>query len=91
MTTSRTSDAKADLSPDEIGQQIEALRADIMKLAATVSGDVSDGIGKATDKIGQAGRDAQASATNAVLGHPLSAVAIAACIGLLLGLVARKG
>lgn len=91
MTTSQTSDAKAALSSDELSQQIEVLRADLMKLAATVSDDMSDDIGKAKDKIGQAGRDAQASATNAVLSHPLSAVAIAAGIGLLLGLVARKG
>jgi ElaB/YqjD/DUF883 family membrane-anchored ribosome-binding protein len=91
MTTSQSADVKATLSSDELSKQIEVLRADLMKLAEIVSGDVSDGIGKATDKIGRAGRDAQSSATNAVLGHPLSAVAIAAGFGLLLGLVARKG
>ncbi|RYH07245.1 YqjD family protein [Tropicimonas sp. IMCC6043] len=91
MSTTQSSNAKAVLSPDEISQQIEVLRADLMKLAATVSDEVSEGIGQARHRIGQTGRDAQSSATNAVLGHPLSAVAIAAGIGLLLGLVARKG
>jgi len=91
MTTSQGFNEKAALSPDDLSQQIEALRADLKKLAATVSDDVSDGIGKATDRIGQTGRDAKESATNAVLGHPLAAVGIAAGIGLLLGLIARKG
>lgn len=90
MTTPLTTNVKATLSPDDLGHQIEVLRADLMKLAATLSGDVSDGIGQATHKVGQTGRDAQAAATNAVLGHPLTAVAVAAGVGLLLGLVARK-
>ncbi|MCW3784641.1 glycine zipper domain-containing protein [Defluviimonas salinarum] len=90
MTTPLTANAKAALSPDDLGHQIEVLRADLVKLAATLSDDVSEGIGQATHKVGQTGRDAQASATNAVLGHPLTAVAIAAGVGLLLGLVARK-
>lgn len=91
MTTSLASDVKAALSPDDIGHQIEVLRAELMKLAATVSDDVSQGIGQATQKVGQTGRDAQASASNAVRGHPLTAVALAAGIGILLGLVTRKG
>lgn len=91
MPASLTSNAKAALSADDLGHQIEVLRADLVRLAAMVSDDVSEGIEQATHRIGQTGRDAQASATNAVLGHPLSAVAIAAGIGLLLGLVARKG
>lgn len=83
--------ASAAPSSDDLSEQIEALRADLMKLAATVTDDVSAGFGNAGRQIGQTGRDAQTTATNAVLGHPLTAVGIAAGIGLLLGLVARKG
>jgi ElaB/YqjD/DUF883 family membrane-anchored ribosome-binding protein len=91
MNAPLTSTTKAASSPDDISQQIEALRADLMKLAATVKDDVSEGIGKAGRQIGQTGRDARATATNAVLDHPLAAIGIAAGLGLLLGLVARKG
>lgn len=91
MNAPLTSNAKAAPSPDDISQQIETLRADLMKLAATVKDDVSEGIGKAGRQIGQTGRDARATATNAVLDHPLAAIGIAAGLGLLLGLVARKG
>ncbi len=91
MNAPLTSNTKAVPSPDDISQQIETLRADLMKLAATVKDDVSEGIGKAGRQIGQTGRDARATATNAVLDHPLAAIGIAAGLGLLLGLVARKG
>lgn len=90
MTAPPTS-TKTALSPDDLSQQIEALRADLMKLAATVTDDVSAGIGKAGQQIGQAGRDARTTATNAVVGHPLTAVGIAAGLGFLLGMFARKG
>jgi len=77
--------------PDDISEQIETLRADLMKLAATVTDDVSEGIGNAGRKIGETGRDARMAARNAVLDHPLAAIGIAAGLGLLLGLVVRKG
>ncbi|WP_372674899.1 YqjD family protein [Aquicoccus sp.] len=76
---------------DDLSHQIEALRADVSKLMATVSDDVSEGIGQAGRQISQTGRDARTTATNTVIQHPLAAVGIAAGIGLLLGLVARKG
>jgi ElaB/YqjD/DUF883 family membrane-anchored ribosome-binding protein len=79
------------LSVDDLGQQIEALRADLVKLAATITSDVTDGIGSAGRQIGRTGRDVRASATDTVLGHPLSAVGIAAALGLLLGLILRRG
>lgn len=77
-------------SSDDLSQQIEALRADLTKLATTLSGDVTEGIGEAKRQIGQTASDARATATNAVLDHPLTAVAIAACVGVLLGMIARK-
>lgn len=79
-------------TPDhDIGQQIEILRADLARLTSMMTEDMSDGIETVGRKIGQTGRDAQTTATNAVLGHPLTAIGIAAAIGLLLGLVTRKG
>ncbi|MCD9150107.1 glycine zipper domain-containing protein [Pseudophaeobacter flagellatus] len=67
------------------------LRDDLKKLVNTISGDVSDGIGQTGQQINQTGRDIHKSATNTVLEHPLAAVGIAAAVGLLLGLISRKG
>lgn len=91
MSTPVTSTTKAALSSDDLSQQIEALRADLIKLATTISDNMSEGVEKAGRQIGQSGRDARATATNAVLDHPLAAVGIAASIGLLFGMLARKG
>jgi len=90
MNASVTKTSRGASSPEDISQQIETLRADIMKLAATVTGDVSDGFEQAGRQIGQTGRDARARATKAVLDHPLAALGIAAGFGLMLGLIARK-
>jgi ElaB/YqjD/DUF883 family membrane-anchored ribosome-binding protein len=78
-------------SEHDIGQQIATLRADLAQLTATITDDMSQGLEVAGRRIGQTGREAQTTATNAVLGHPLTAIGIAAGIGLLLGLVTRKG
>jgi ElaB/YqjD/DUF883 family membrane-anchored ribosome-binding protein len=83
--------AKPTPGAEDLAAQIETLRADLMKLAATVKDDVSEGIGKAGRQLGQTGRDARATATAAVLDHPYAAVGIAAGLGLLLGLVVRRG
>lgn len=91
MSTPVTSTTKAALSSDDLSQQIEALRVDLIKLATTISDNMSEGVEKAGRQIGQSGRDARATATNAVLDHPLAAVGIAASIGLLFGMLARKG
>ncbi|KAA0920692.1 DUF883 family protein [Aquicoccus porphyridii] len=91
MSTSNAAARKDAPHTDDLSHQIETLRADVSKLMATVSDDVSDGIGEAGRQIGQTGRDARRTATNTVTEHPLAAVGIAAGIGLLLGLVARKG
>lgn len=90
MNTDNTSPKNKGAS-DDLGQQIEALRADMSKLMATVSGDVSDGLDEAGRQISRTGRDARAAATNTVNEHPLAALGVAVGVGLLLGLVARKG
>lgn len=76
-------------STDDLSQQIEALRADLTKLAATISNDVTEGIEDAGNRIGQTARDARASATNTVRANPLTAVGCAVVVGLLFGLIAR--
>lgn len=91
MNTSVTSALKAAAAPDDLSHQIEALRADFAKLASTLSDTMAEGVGKAGQQIGQTGRDARTTATNAVLDHPLTAVGIAAGVGLLFGMMARKG
>ena len=91
MNASSTQAAKGAPTPEDIGRQIESLRSDLMKLAATVTGDVTEGFEKAGKQIGQTSRDARATATGAVLDHPLAAIGIAAGLGLLLGLVVRRG
>lgn len=91
MTAPVTQNAKAAPSTEDLAQQLENLRADLMKLAGTVSGDVADGIDKAGRQIKRTREDARDMATTAVRDHPLAAIGIAAGLGLLLGLLARRG
>ena len=90
MNLSLKSNKKSDLMPDELSEQIETLRKDLSRLAAEFTEDVSDGAEKAGRQISRTGRQARKTATDAVLGHPLTAVGIAAGLGLVVGLVARK-
>jgi ElaB/YqjD/DUF883 family membrane-anchored ribosome-binding protein len=76
---------------DDLSHQLEVLRADVAKLVSTLSDDVSEGMGKAGRQVRQTGQDARTSATNTVLDHPLTAVGIAVGVGILLGMIARKG
>jgi ElaB/YqjD/DUF883 family membrane-anchored ribosome-binding protein len=76
---------------DDLRHQIEILRADVSKLMGTLSEDISGGIGKAGHQITQAGHDARVAAANTVVAHPLTAVGLAMGLGLMLGMMARKG
>lgn len=91
MNNPVTSTIESAASPDDLSHQIEALRADLAKLASTLSDNMAEEIGKAGHQIGQTSRDARTTATSAVLDHPLTAVGIAAGVGLLFGMMARKG
>jgi len=84
-------DPKTSASTEDLNEKIAALQADIARLASSLSGDVSDGIERAGRQISKTGRDARATATNTVLDHPLASVGIAVGVGVLLGLLARKG
>lgn len=85
-----TTAAKITAKSEDLSDQIEALRADMSKLMATVSGDVSDGLDQAGRQISRTGRDVKVAASNKVIENPLAAVGIAVGVGLLLGLIARK-
>jgi ElaB/YqjD/DUF883 family membrane-anchored ribosome-binding protein len=78
-------------SDDDLTRQVEALRADVAKLVSILSEDLSESVDRAGRKIGQTGREARDTATNAVHEHPLTAVGIALGVGLLLGMISRKG
>lgn len=90
MSASAIAAGKTVPSPEDVGRQIEALRADLMKLTTTLSDDLVGGVTEAGRQIGRTGAGARRSATNAVLEHPLAAVGVAVCAGVLLGLFARK-
>ena len=75
----------------DLSHQLEVLRADVAKLVSTLSDDVSEGMGRAGRQMRQTGQDARTTATNTVLDHPLTAVGIAVGVGILLGMIARKG
>lgn len=89
--SSTLSTAKDALAPDDLSQQIDALRADLKKLATTISDDVSGRLGQTGKHINQTGRDMRASAAQTVLDHPLASVGIAAAVGLMLGMMTRRG
>jgi|GEM_PF-610035 len=76
---------------DDLSQKIDAVRANLTTLTAKVSDDVADRVGKAGRQITRSGRNFRATATNTVLAHPLSAVGIAMGVGLVMGLIARRG
>jgi ElaB/YqjD/DUF883 family membrane-anchored ribosome-binding protein len=91
MNTSNSSSLKAAAPSDDLAHQFEILRADVSKLMSTVSDDVSTGLGQAGRQIRRTGHDAQVAATDAVLKNPLTSLGLAVGVGLLLGLVARRG
>jgi ElaB/YqjD/DUF883 family membrane-anchored ribosome-binding protein len=91
MTTANTAALKTNSQSDDLSHQIEALRADMSKLMATVSGDLSEGLDQAGRQISRTSRDARKAATDTVIEHPLAAMGIAVGLGVLLGLIARKG
>lgn len=91
MNAQTTSSTKAAPSAEDLHEQIENLREDLMKLAATIKGEMSKGVDRAEEQISKASRDARATTVNAVLDNPLTAVGIAAGIGFLVGMMTRKG
>ncbi len=91
MTATALQASKTALPQEDLHAQLETLRTDLATLAATVSGDLSDGLEKTGRQISRTSRDARDAATGAVLDHPLAAIGIAAGLELFLGLVTRRG
>lgn len=81
---------KAKAASDDLGQQIDALRADVTKLMSNASDDVAEGLDMAGHQISKTSRNARKLATNSVADHPMTAVGIAIGVGVLVGLVARR-
>jgi uncharacterized protein YjbJ (UPF0337 family) len=73
-------------NPEELADQIEAIRADIQSLTSTVSRVANKQLGQAQDKA----VEAMSNAEDAIRENPVSAVAIAAGLGFLFGIFTRR-
>ncbi len=59
-------------------------------MVSSASDSLSDGLDDVGHRISRAGQRAKASASTAVLNHPLTAVGMAAGVGFVLGMIARR-
>lgn len=76
----------ANRDTEELADQIEAIRTDIQSLTSTVSRIANKQLGRAQDTAVEAARNAE----DAIRQNPVSAVAIAAGLGFLLGVFTRR-
>ena len=71
---------------DELADQIEAIRADIQNLTSTVSRMANKQINRAQETAAETAHEAE----EAIRRNPLQAVAIAAGVGFLFGVLTRR-
>ncbi len=71
---------------EDLTAQIEAIRADMQNLTSTVSRIAGKQMDRAQEKAVETKQDAE----DAIKRNPLQAIAIAASIGLLLGILTRR-
>ena len=71
---------------EELASQIDAIRGDIQNLTSTVGRIAGKQLNRAQDKAMETASDAE----DAIRRNPLQAVAIAAGLGLLLGIITRR-
>lgn len=71
---------------EELTAQIEAIRAEMQNLTSTVGRIAGKGVHEAQDKA----METKESAEQAIKQNPLRAVAIAAGLGLLVGILTRR-
>jgi ElaB/YqjD/DUF883 family membrane-anchored ribosome-binding protein len=90
MNANLSATAKSLADGDDLAQQIAVLRADLAKIATTAGDTIGADVSDAGRRIEQGARDARATATTAVLDHPLAAISIAAGLGFLLGMITRR-
>lgn len=71
---------------EDLAAQIEAIRAEMQNMTDTISRIAGKGIDRAHDKA----LETKASAEEAIKENPLQAIAIAAGLGLLIGILTRR-
>ncbi len=71
---------------EELAEQIDAIRADLQNLTSSVSRIAGKQLNRAQDKAMETASEAE----EAIRRNPLQAVAIAAGLGLLLGVLTRR-
>ncbi len=71
---------------DDLTAQIDAIRAEMQNLSSTVSRIAGKGMSQAQEKAMETKQDAE----EAIKRNPLQAIAIAAGLGLLLGILTRR-
>ena len=88
MATADASSSKraATLDAEDLAGQIDAIRADMQNLTATVSRIANTQMGRAQEKAMETAQDAQ----EVIKRNPLQAVAIAVGLGFLFGVFTRR-
>ncbi|MGD2026137.1 MAG: DUF883 C-terminal domain-containing protein [Methyloceanibacter sp.] len=71
---------------EELAAQIEAIRAEMQNISATMGRLAEKGVHQAQDKA----LETKESAEEAIKQNPLQAIAIAAGLGLLIGILTRR-
>ncbi|MEM8573348.1 MAG: DUF883 C-terminal domain-containing protein [Pseudomonadota bacterium] len=71
---------------EELAKQIEAIRAEMQNISATMGRIAEKGMHQAQDKA----LETKETAEEAIKQNPLQAIAIAAGLGLLIGILTRR-
>ncbi len=71
---------------EELAAQVEAIRAEMQNISATMGRLAEKGVHQAQDKA----LETKESAEEAIKQNPLQAIAIAAGLGLLVGILTRR-
>jgi len=99
QNTKTTTDAASDF--EAVSAQLSALRADMARLAETVSGiagrrssnmasDIAEGFDEAKHYVERTGKSAEHQLEDTVAAHPFLTIGLAAGAGLLLGAMSRR-
>ena len=79
-------DSTRNRDAEDLAQQIDAIRGDLQNLTSTVSRIAGKQLNRAQDKAIETASEAE----DAIRRNPIQAVAIAAGVGLLLGILTRR-
>lgn len=99
QNTKTTTDAASDF--EAVSAQLSALRADMARLAETVSSiagrrssnmasDIAEGFDEAKHYVERTGKSAEHQLEDTVAAHPFLTIGLAAGAGLLLGAMSRR-